>query len=199
MSSTINFNIGDIVTLKSHPLFNEKVKKIGEFPAHVPPLMLIKEVFVESEEKKRIYSEVLAEMQIADLVKYTCVYFNANKSEFQEKVVYQSFLRIYSDLKYYREVGKDEKKKIELYKQLIPEVLKYKRVKKYEYGAKVQFKTKKLEQRKSYLGNFERVPGVSYQTPDFLLSGIKNEDQADLFYPDGNIKRKIPTQLYRAC
>lgn len=191
------FKVGDIVTLKSHPLLTETPKKIKEFPAQVPPLMLIKEVLFEKQDKKILYSDVIEKAQIADLVKYLCVYFNANKSEFQEKVVYHSLLDSYVDLKYYREIEKDKKISIELDKQLIPEVEKYKIVSSYDYGKRVQFKTKKLEHRKSYSGNFEKLPGVSFQTPDFILSGIKNEEQKDLFYQDGKPKRILSNLLFK--
>ena len=49
-----DFNIGDIVTLKSHPLFDNRSKKIAEFTAHVPPLLIIKEVLFERKESKKI-------------------------------------------------------------------------------------------------------------------------------------------------
>lgn len=197
MKNVVPFNIGEIVTLKSHPLFSKTPKKIVEFPAQVPPLMLIKEVLIEKEDKKKTHSEDIENAQIADLIKYTCVYFNANKSEFQEKIVFHSLLESYLGLKYFREIGKDKDVKIELNKQLIPEVLKYEKVTEYSYGKVVQFKTKKLEYRKLYSLNNEKITFTSYQTPDFVLSGIKNEIQADLFYPDGESKRKITTQLFK--
>lgn len=195
------FKIGDIVTLKSHPLFNEKHKKISEFSAQVPPLMLIKEVLIEKEDKKKTHSEDIENAQIADLIKYTCVYFNANKSEFQEKVLFHSLLASYLELKYYREIGEEKGLKVELDKQLIPEVLKYEKISDYEFGKVVQFKTKKLEIRKLYRKsnsvNNEKITFTSYQTPDFVLSGIKNETQTDLFYSDGEPKRKITSQLFK--
>lgn len=193
------FEIGDIVTIKSHPLFSSSPKQINEFPAQVPPLMLVKEVIYEKEDKKKIYSDVIENAQIADIVKYVCVFFNANKSEFVEKEVYHSLLESYLKLIFYRKPEKDDKK-IDLDKQLVPEVSKYTPVSNYLYGKKVQFKTKKLEHRKSYSYSGERIPGTSFQTPDFILSGIKNEEQKDLFFQDGNKskpKRKISEQSYK--
>lgn len=38
---------------------------------------------------------------------------------------------------------------------------------------------------------------TSFQTPDFLLSGIKNHAQTDLFYSDGSPKRVITSQLFK--
>lgn len=192
MHSKNNFNIGEIVTLRSHPLFDNSYKKIAEFPAHVPPLMIVKDVFFDRSEKKKLYSDELEGAKISDLVKYTCIYFNANKSEFIEKIIYESFLRSYKDLLYYR--VKDEKKKeIPEEDQLIPEVLRYEEINEYSFGEVVQFKTKKLEHRKSYNhATPERIPGISYQTPNFIVSGIKKEPQEDLFYHDGLKKRIIP-------
>jgi hypothetical protein len=193
-----DFNIGDIVTLKSHPLISEdenKVpQKISEFSAQVPPLMLVKEVLIEKVENKIQYSDKFEGARIADLVKYICVFFNANKSEFVEKTVYQSFLSSYKKLKYFKK-GKDEKTEGSV--DLITEVSDYNSVLKYEYGKQVQFKTKKLERRKSYKTNDEKIGGVSFQTPDFILSGIKHEEQKDLLYPNGEIKRIICKELYK--
>lgn len=197
MSALSNFEIGDIVTLKTHPLLNNDAKKIIEFPAQVPPLMLVKEVLIERKEKKKIYSDEIENARISDLVKYLCIYFNGNKGEFVEVTLYHSLLESYKKLKYYREFEKDKKVTIELDDQLIPEVLRYSLISEYEYGRVVQLKTKKLEQRKSYSGAGERIPGATFQTPDFLLTGVKNESQTDLYYPDGKTKRKITKQLYK--
>jgi len=195
MENTNTFSVGDIVTLKSHPLFNKKIKKIACFPAHVPPLMLIKEVIFELKDKKQIFSNEIDKAQIADLVKYHCVFFNTNKSVFEVKTIYHSLLESYKELKYYKE--SDESKKVFSDKKLIVEVLNYKNVFDYLYGDVVQFKTKKLEQRKSYESTFEKIPGNTYQTPDFILSGIKNEPQIDLYYKNGDKKRIISSQLYK--
>jgi hypothetical protein len=189
------FEISDIVTLKSHPLFSLSTKKINEFPAHVPPLMLIKEIIYERGDRKKVFSDNIKGAQIADLIKYVCVFFNANKSEFVEKEVYHNLLESYLKLRYYR--IPEEKKKIELDKQLIPEVLSYKHASDYLYGKKVQFKTKKLEHRKSYSTSYERIPGISFQTPDFLLSGIKHEEPKDLFYHNGEPKRVVSKLFYK--
>lgn len=189
------FKIGDIVTLKSHPLFRTPPQKIIEFSAQVPPLMLVKEVLFENEDKKRVYSDTIKGAKIADVVKYDCVYFNANKSEFEEKTVYHSLLRGYSDLKYFRNTEVDNSKEDKI--DLISEVSNYNLMSDYEYGKVVQFKTKKLERRKSYATNGEKIHGVSFQTPDFVLIGIKNEEQKDLFFPNGKPKRIISSRFYK--
>lgn len=191
------FKIGDIVTIKSHPLLSSSTKKINEFPSQVPPLMLIKEVLYEKDDRKKVFSDVIDKAQIADLIKYVCVFFNANKSEFVEKEIYHSFLESYLNLKYYKESEKNKKKVYTLDKKLIDEVSDYKLVVDYEYGMRVQFKTKKLEHRKSYSTFSERVPGTSFQTPDFILSGIKYEEQKDLFFQDGKPKKDITKVSYK--
>lgn len=197
MTFTHKFQVGDIVALNSHPLFKTH-SKILEFSAQVPPIMLIKEVFYEDVKKKKIFSEELGNgYPIADLIKYTCIYFNANKSEFVEVFVYEAFLKSYLELKYFREVSDGEVKKIEEDKQLIGEVAKYTPMKAYEFGKVIQFKTKKLEHRKSYDGNTEKITNSSFQTPDFILGGIKNEIITDLFYHDGTLKRIVSKQLLK--
>jgi len=191
------FKIGDIVTIKSHPLLSSIPKRINEFPAQVPPLMLVKEVIFENEDKKKVYSDVIENAQIADVVKYICVFFNANKSEFVEKEVYHSLLDSYLNLKYYRESEKLEENISNNDKTLIDEVITYDKAEVYVYGKRVQFFTKKLEHRKSYDFSSERIPGSSFQTPDFILSGIKNEDQKDLFFQNGKPKRLMTSQSYK--
>lgn len=191
------FELGEIVTIKSHPLLSLSTKKINEFPSQVPPLMLVKEVIYEKEDKKKIFSGVIEGAKIADVVKYVCVFFNANKSEFIEKEVYHSLLEPYFKLKYYKELLKDKETTFVLDKKLVDEVKTYNNVGGYSFGKRVQFKTKKLEQRKSYSTLSERVPGISFQTPDFILTGIKNEEQKDLFFLDGKPKRNISKLFYK--
>jgi hypothetical protein len=192
------FKIGAIVTLKSHPLFDNNFKKIAEFPAQVPPLMIVKEVFFERRENKKVFSTEFKSAQVSDLIKYNCVYFSANKSEFCEKIVYESFLRTYKDLKYYKIKDKDGNEiKIPKKNQLVPEVLNYNLILDYNFGEVIQFKTKKLEHRKSYDNGFEKLPGISFQTPDFVVSGLKKEIQEDLFYNDGQKKKIVPNKLLK--
>ncbi|MFK7048781.1 hypothetical protein [Flavobacterium columnare] len=186
-----DFEIGDIVAIKSHPLFRDH-NKIIEFPAQTSPLMLVKEIFYEDEHKKKTHSEESGN-KIASLEKCTCVYFNANKSEFVEVTIYSDLLKKYNDLKYYRKV-KENNENIDL--TLIDEVKSYV-LADYNYGEVVQFKTKKLEHRKSYQDNNEKISNISFQTPDFVLSGIKEENNKDLFYSNGNIKRKVSNVLFK--
>jgi hypothetical protein len=199
MAFTHKFEIGEIVTLKSHPLFRE-YSKIIEFSAQVPPLMLVKEVFYEDDKKKKLFNEELGEnYKIADLIKYTCICFNSIKSEFTEVTLYESFLKSYKDLKYYRKIGSDAEQKIIEDKDLISEVENYLKIDNYEFGKVVQFKTKKLELRKSYDVNLEKTTNFSFQTPDFVLSGIKNEIITDAYYSNGSPRRVSSKELYKVA
>lgn len=194
MSLKNKFGIGDIVTLKSHPLV-KKHSKIKELNLLVPPLMLIKEVQFEDKKSKKVFSEEFKNAQISDLVKYVCVYFCANTSKFETKTLYESFLISYKKLKFYRE--NETRKNNKKLKKLKDEVVNYNTGFDYSYGKKVQFKTKKLEHRKSYDNNIEQLKKTSYQTPDFILSGIKKEPQEKLFYPNGQKKKIVADVLYK--
>ncbi|MCD8454603.1 hypothetical protein LNJ08_09360 [Tenacibaculum finnmarkense genomovar ulcerans] len=82
------FIIGDIVTLKTHPLlYGFKIKGDGKL---VPPFMIVKEIYIE-DKKKKTHSEELGK-QIAERIKYTCVFFDDNKTEFKEAILYESML-----------------------------------------------------------------------------------------------------------
>ena len=134
---TENFNVGDLVTFKTHPLlFDLYIKGDGKY---VPPIMLVKEVLFENKDKKEF--DDVSGNQIAEKVKYICVHFDDNKSEFIESHLYHSQLESIKSLN----IAKvDEKKQAEGYIALIDEVLNYPKFK-YEFGKIVYFKTKKVE------------------------------------------------------
>ena len=187
-----HFNIGTIVTLISHPLFSNHT--IDIFTNQVPPLMLVKDVFFE-DTKKKLFSDEIEDAQISDNIKYTCVYFNNNKSEFIEVTVYHSFIRSYEFLKFDRSLDSDGKEtKSEV--SLIEEVKDY-QSSDYLYGKIVHFKTNKLEQRKKFKAVQDNFLKISFTSPDFILSGIKKENLKDLFYPDGKPKRKASETFYK--
>ena len=187
------FKIGDIVTLKTHPLLTKKPLLIKDFPGLVPPLMLVKEILFAEKSKKRLFSENIKDAKVSDLVKYSCVYFDSNKSQFNDKIIYQSMLAPYSDLKFYK-YSKAKSKKSEI--SLLDEVENYK-LAQYEFGKVVQFKTKKLEYRKSYIQGNNEIIKNSFQTPNFILSGLKLPEDEELFYENGKPKKIIPNTLYK--
>lgn len=203
---TDNFNIGDLVTFKTHPLlYDLYIKGDGKL---VPPIMIVKEVIFENKDKK-VFDDVSGN-QIADKIKYICVHFDDNKSEFIESHLYHSQLESFEELN----IAKvDEKNQEEKYISLIEEVLRYPKFN-YEFGKIVYFKTKKVEAFKkresSKFKVIEKDNGeevltkekirnyvVNYITPDFVICGYKKEVYNDLYYNNGKPKRKASTDFIK--
>lgn len=197
------FNIGEVVTFKAHPMF--KSSRIKGDSRYVPPIMVIKEVFFENKEKK-IADEVSGQT-IADYIKYTCLYFDDNKGEFVENTIYQSMLRTFKDLNYER--INNNGSRIEDYQSLITEIEQYK-IPKYEYGKVVYFKTLKLEiykKRSSKKIKVEKEGSldvaetlqyvVNYASPQLVICGYKKEQALDQFYPTGKRKRIITSEYFK--
>jgi hypothetical protein len=199
---TENFNLGDLVTFKTHPLlYDLYIKGDGKF---VPPIMIIKEVLFENKEKKEF--DDVSGNRIAEKVKYICVHFDDNKSEFVESHLYLSQLASIKELN----IAKvDEKKQVKGYIALIDEVLSYPKFD-YEYGKIVYFKTKKIEAfKKRETSKIEvdldekevkkktRHYVVNYITPDFVICGYKREVYNDLFYNNGKPKREAYTDFIK--
>ena len=194
------FSLGEIVTFKSHPLlYNYYIKGDGKL---VPPFMVVSEVHFESKDKK-VVDEVLGEI-IAERVKYLCVYFDDNKSQFNEVFIYESMLENYKSIYIARN---DDLADIDSYKSLVAEAENY-TTPQYKYGRLVYFKTKKFEIFKkrisvritSNLINKKKKKKeitqyvVNYSSPDFVISGLKKQTLDDLFYPNGD-KKKITSEL----
>ena len=189
------FNVGDLVTFKTHPLlYNSFIKGDGKY---VPPIMIIKEVFFENK-KKKIFDEV-SKKEVSELIKYICVYFDDNKSEFLEVHLYEKMLESFTKLKMTSNNGDD-------ISDLITEILNYPEKPEYVYGGILYFKTKKLEilkKRSSIKITKDKSDGdkinvkeiiqyvVNYATPDFVTCGFKIEEYKDLFHKDGSNKRLV--------
>ncbi|UGS20310.1 hypothetical protein [Flavobacterium cyclinae] len=197
-----NFNLGDLVTFKTHPLlFDLYIKGDGKY---VPPIMIVKEILFENKDKKEF--DDVSGNRIAEKVKYICVHFDDNKSEFIESHLYHSQLESIKSLN----IAKvDEKKQAEGYIALIDEVLNYPKFK-YEFGKIVYFKTKKVEAFKKRESSKIEVDSngkeekkitrqyvVNYITPDFVICGCKNETYNDLYYNNGKPKRKASTNFIK--
>ncbi|MCF6181799.1 hypothetical protein [Lutibacter sp.] len=201
------YSVGNLVTLKTHPLlFGFRIKGDGKF---VPPIMMIKEVFIESK-KKRIYDEETGR-KISERIKYTCVYFDDNNSQFVESTIYESFLENFDKLKIERisEVGdiSDDSKTIgEEIKSYFDSPLNY------EFNKVVRFITKKIEiYKKRSLKKITEKKGkiekdqikstiqyvVNYTTPDFLICGFKKNEDKSLFYEDGSVKKQVSENLLK--
>ena len=132
-----DFKIGDIVTLKSHPLAFQPNGEMDVYINQIPPFMCVKEVHIER--NKKLYSSEASQTQIADDVKYLCTYFNQHRMEFEDKFVYQEMLLPLDDITFHK-----TKEKNDQHPTLIDETKDYD-IADYEYGKRVFFKTFKLE------------------------------------------------------
>ena len=173
--------------------------------------------------KKKIVDDVTGK-QIAERVKYTCVFFDDNKTEFKDVILYESMLTSYKDI-FIAKMDGETKSKESDYKSLIKEASEY-TVPNYNYGNIIYFKTKKFEifkkrssvkttkpilskEEMSVLTDEEKKVKlkikrnetiqyvVNYSTPEFILSGIKKENHDNLFYPNGDIKKIVSEVLYK--
>lgn len=209
---TSKFEIGDIVTLKSHPLAYQPGGLIDAYVNQIPPFMCVKEVHFEKKKKK--FSADVQDIQIADYTKYLCVYFNQYRMIFEEKMIYESMLIDISDLLFHRE---DDKPNDEEYQNLIKETKSYnievykdkegkekeKCNLKYKYGERVFFKTYKLEKRKKYSSigvdhNSPKKSAVLHTSPAFILSGYKRNDNRSISDEiTGHPVRKTAKILYK--
>ncbi|CAM4173523.1 MULTISPECIES: hypothetical protein [Flavobacterium] len=194
--------VGDLVTFKTHPLLSEfYIKGDGKY---VPPIMIVKEVLFENKEKK-VFDEVSGN-KIGEKIKYICVHFDDNKSEFIESHLYESHLVTFKNLKIAKVVEENDHNN---YVDIITEIDSYPITFNYEFGKVVYFKTKKLEAfKKRESSKIELVKGkeekkttrqyvVNYITPDFLISGYKKESYSDLFYNTGKPKRIASIDLIK--
>lgn len=196
------YNVGELVTFKTHPLlFDFYIKGDGKY---VPPIMIVKEVVFESKDKKEFDEQT--GNQISGKVKYVCVHFDDNKSEFIESIHYEEFLGSFKSLK----IAKIENNlNSDNYIDIITEIGSYPEKAKYSFGEIVYFKTKKLEafkKRESSKIEVEknkeekkitRQYVVNYISPDFVLSGYKKETYTDLFYGNGKPKRKVSVEFVK--
>lgn len=199
------YKVGDIVTFKTHPLFDSfRIKADGKY---VPPIMMVKEVLFESKQKKTNDEET--GKIIAERIKYVCVHFDDNKSEFIESHIYESFLRTFEDLRIER-IFSDGRISDES-KTIIEEVKSY-HLSEYEFGKIVRFKTKKIEiYKKRSSKKIAIVEGsidsknikeivqyvVNYTSPDFVICGLMKNEITDLFYPDGKQKKIVSNSFIK--
>lgn len=196
--------VGDIVVHISHPLLQDYyIRGDGKY---VPPIMLVKEIILENKQK-RTHDESTGK-QIAERIKYICIYFDDNKSEFVEVHLYESMITSIEGL-YIGRIDDPEKLNTN-HINLIDEILNYPLRPEYVYGKILYFKTKKLEVLKKRISKkrISKVEGinethktsqyvVNYATPDFIISGFKNEICTDLFYNDGKPKKIVSTELVK--
>jgi len=200
------FGIGDIVTFKTHPLLYDRyIKGDGKL---VPPFMVVKEVYFEDKKKKIV--DTNNGKTIAERIKYTCIFFDDNKSEFKDVTIYESMLMNYESFYISKIDAVLKESNDSKYQSLIEEVSGYKNAK-YEYGNIVYFKTKKLEilkkrssVKKETLNGSESEEKketvqyvVNYSTPEFVLCGYKEETGEDLYYANGDRKKIVSKVFYK--
>ncbi|MEG3658203.1 hypothetical protein V5097_12410 [Arenibacter palladensis] len=199
------FFVGNVVVFKTHPLLkNKRIQGDGKY---VPPVLVISEVNIE-DIKKREYEEESGK-RIAERIKYTCYYFDDDRGEFRDVILYESMLSSYENLIIERISqegnsfdGKENlKKEMESYKVPV-----------YDFGKIVRFKTKKIEifkkrSSKKIPVNKEGIDKdnikeiiqyvVNYSSPDFILCGFKKNENNNLYYPNGKVKRLVSPNLYK--
>lgn len=195
MSKNI-FKIGDIVTLKTHPLAFQENGEIDGYVNHIPPFMCIKEIHMEK--KKQVYSKEIKEVKIADNIKYLCVYFNQHRMIFEEKFIYHEMLISLKETTFHREDKESEPD----HTKLIDETSQYKTAK-YEFGKRVFFKTYKLEKRKKFknAGHEKKSTTKTFLThtsPALILSGYKLNDQKAIYNPkNGELQRQCSEEFFK--
>lgn len=198
------YKVGYLVTFKTHPLIsNLYIKGDGKY---VPPIMIVKEVFFENNKKKEF--DDISGKQIANKIKYICVHFDDNKSEFIESHLYESQLESFDKLQIARVSEGNESV---FNTDLITETKAYfLKTIDYEFGKIIYFKTKKIEAFKKRESSKIQVDQngleikkivrhyvVNYITPDFVISGFKKETYNDLFYGNGKPKRITSTDFIK--
>ncbi|RCW91401.1 hypothetical protein [Winogradskyella arenosi] len=208
MSLENKFNIGDIVTFKTHPLLYDRyIKGDGKL---VPPFMVVKEVFFEDKKKKIV--DTSNGQIIGERIKYGCLFFDDNKNEFKDVMIYESMLSGFRNFYISRMEGEKKDEEDTAYVSLLDEVNEYKDAS-YKYGDIVYFKTKKLEilkKRSSVKNEIVNLKGkdskktttsiqnvVNYSTPEFILCGYKKEHAEDLYFSNGNKKKIISNEFFK--
>lgn len=190
------YSIGDIVTLKSHPLAFQDDGEIDAYVNQIPPFMCVKEIHIEK--KKQKFSQELNNVQIADNVKYLCVYFNQHRMIFEEKYIYQEMLIPITEITFHRESNDT----MQGDQNLLDETKSYKNTE-YEFGKRVFFKTYKLEKRKKFVNirTEYRSPtktSSTHTSPAFILNGYKINDQKSIYnQKSGDLQRKCSKELFK--
>ena len=183
----ISYGIGDIVVIKSYP----KAFPLTGDPLHIPPIMVVVGVEIENKKKKTHDNEL--GKQISERIKYNLIWFDNKKSDFVDKIMYQSFLEPYKPIN-------DE--------IIIPEINFD-----YRYGEVVSFRTTILELAKDKTSknkndtkfikgemkdNVKEVDSitslVTFSCPELVISGIRKNDKKDSFDDFGN-KNKIYSEI----
>ncbi|WP_442847187.1 hypothetical protein [Leeuwenhoekiella sp. H156] len=201
------FKIGSIVTLKSHPLAFQPNGEMDVYINQIPPFMCVKEIHIERNKKK--FSDESHNKQIADNLKYLCVYFNQQRMIFEEKFVYHEMLLSVDDMTFNRANEKSDD-----YMTLIEETNGYD-IAEYDFGKRVFFKTFKLERRKKFKkyiqkhsndsssseaseAQYKSKSNLTHTSPAFILDGVKPNDSKSVYdTKTGRLKKKTAKTLYK--
>ncbi|MEL6561494.1 MAG: hypothetical protein AAFQ94_25115 [Bacteroidota bacterium] len=152
---------------------------------------------IEIENKYKKTHDSQTGFKIAERIKYKVLWFNNGKSEFVEKVIFESFLKQFE--------------------------VQIKSKTEFEYSKKVQFTTRELELKKykestsysssslytdkSYKNRDEdgdknvksekKNPLVTYASPIFLMSALRKVINEKAYDDQGNIKSEISNSLVK--
>lgn len=190
------FKIGDIVTLKSHPLAFQENGEIEASVNQIPPFMCVKEIHIDK--KKQIYSQDIEKAKIGDNIKYLCVYFNQHRMIFEEKFIYHEMLLPLAKVTFHSKMEKEGEDQT----KLIDETESYKAAN-YQFGKRVFFKTYKLEKRKKFKtagldSNSSTKTILTHTSPAFILDGYKKNDQKSIYNPkNGELIKKCSEELHK--
>lgn len=190
------FKIGEIVTLKSHPLAFQENGEIDAYVNQIPPFMCVKEIHIDR--KKQIFSQDIENAKIGDTIKYLCVYFNQHRMIFEEKFVYHEMLLPLAKVTFHRKTEKDGEDQT----KLIDETESY-NFAVYKFGKRVFFKTHKLEKRKKFKNagmdsNSSTKTTLTHTSPAFILDGYKKNDQKSIYNPkNGELIKKCSEELHK--
>lgn len=163
LSNSFNprFGLGDVVAFNTSPFIrnNVYVNVLLAAKKDNQPLMVVKEVSINTKSENLFDSST--GVQIAEPIKYTCVWFDAEKDKFNEACFYESFLV-----------------KVDIVTKVID-------IKKVKLSSNFKFKTHSLEGIKFYSDSLlssspQLKPINTFLAPTFSFRGIKNIDNSTI-------------------
>lgn len=188
-NKTINrnplFQIGELVVVKSYPLNNP----ITGDPLSLPPIMVV--CGIEIENKKKKTHDNNHGQQIAEFVKYKLVWFDAKKSNFIEKIMYESFLMKY---KFKDKLTNIEYKfsEIAIFKTFSFEINKKKESKSTRSNNVIAGDKKNDTVETTTITSI-----VPFASPNFVMTGLKINEEKDKFDDKGNATKIVPKHFIK--
>lgn len=164
------FSLGDVVAFNTSPFLrnNVYVNILLAAKKDNQPLMVVKEISINT--KKENLFDSSTKIPIAECIKYTCIWFDAEKYKFNEACFYESYLV-----------------KVDIVTKVIDK-------KEIKLSSNFKFKTHSLEGIKFYSDSLlssspQLKPINTFLAPTFSFRGIKNIDNSIIVDKDG-IKTK---------